>query len=114
MAGSNSSWLWETDLVVIPVSIDVMVSLIALFFFFQAEDGIRDIGVTGVQTCALPISRGLGSHLEPDGHLPGVQQAGQSRPQDARGRQEAPGLPEVPGNAGSKVGRARPDRKSVV
>src|SRR5947209_9199282 len=26
------------------------------FFFFQAEDGIRDIGVTGVQTCALPIS----------------------------------------------------------
>src|SRR5919112_1610675 len=26
-----------------------------LFVFFQAEDGIRDIGVTGVQTCALPI-----------------------------------------------------------
>src|SRR3712207_8195600 len=26
-----------------------------MFFFFQAEDGIRDIGVTGVQTCALPI-----------------------------------------------------------
>src|SRR3712207_133892 len=30
--------------------------LFCLFFFFQAEDGIRDIGVTGVQTCALPIS----------------------------------------------------------
>src|SRR3712207_7074547 len=28
-------------------------------FFFQAEDGIRDIGVTGVQTCALPIWAGL-------------------------------------------------------
>src|SRR5947208_5100163 len=28
----------------------------ALFFFFQAEDGIRDDLVTGVQTCALPIS----------------------------------------------------------
>src|SRR3712207_8320282 len=27
-----------------------------LVCFFQAEDGIRDIGVTGVQTCALPIS----------------------------------------------------------
>src|SRR3712207_8843255 len=27
-----------------------------ILFFFQAEDGIRDIGVTGVQTCALPIS----------------------------------------------------------
>ena len=26
------------------------------FFFFQAEDGIRDYKVTGVQTCALPIS----------------------------------------------------------
>ena len=28
---------------------------VLFFFFFQAEDGIRDIGVTGVQTCALPI-----------------------------------------------------------
>src|SRR5215210_9033401 len=29
-----------------------------VFFFFQAEDGIRDTSVTGVQTCALPISEG--------------------------------------------------------
>src|SRR2546421_6220752 len=29
------------------------------FFFFQAEDGIRDLIVTGVQTCALPISNTL-------------------------------------------------------
>src|SRR5256885_11065364 len=29
------------------------------FFFFQAEDGIRDYKVTGVQTCALPISLGF-------------------------------------------------------
>src|SRR5262249_58117234 len=28
-----------------------------IFFFFQAEDGIRDWSVTGVQTCALPISQ---------------------------------------------------------
>src|SRR5438874_7311767 len=28
----------------------------SIFFFFQAEDGIRDLYVTGVQTCALPIS----------------------------------------------------------
>src|SRR2546425_6957728 len=35
------------------VSVEVCVSL---FFFFQAEDGIRDKLVTGVQTCALPIS----------------------------------------------------------
>src|SRR2546422_11338725 len=30
-------------------------SCIVFFFFFQAEDGIRDVAVTGVQTCALPI-----------------------------------------------------------
>src|SRR5256884_4289004 len=32
-------------------------SVCGLLFFFQAEDGIRDVAVTGVQTCALPISR---------------------------------------------------------
>src|SRR2546429_499863 len=30
-------------------------SRVSFFFFFQAEDGIRDVAVTGVQTCALPI-----------------------------------------------------------
>src|SRR2546422_3999243 len=30
--------------------------VLIFFFFFQAEDGIRDVAVTGVQTCALPIS----------------------------------------------------------
>src|SRR2546426_12549561 len=30
--------------------------MLLVFFFFQAEDGIRDYKVTGVQTCALPIS----------------------------------------------------------
>src|SRR2546422_4319364 len=33
-----------------------MDSCFVFFFFFQAEDGIRDVAVTGVQTCALPIS----------------------------------------------------------
>src|SRR5438034_2163625 len=33
-----------------------LVHLASFFFFFQAEDGIRDHCVTGVQTCALPIS----------------------------------------------------------
>src|SRR2546422_8250558 len=36
------------------------------FFFFQAEDGIRDVAVTGVQTCALPISR-ASPHATPTG-----------------------------------------------
>src|SRR5256885_12739462 len=35
-------------------------------FFFQAEDGIRDYKVTGVQTCALPISRALARSLGGD------------------------------------------------
>src|SRR5256885_3864010 len=36
-------------------------SLFLFFFFFQAEDGIRDYKVTGVQTCALPILREIDS-----------------------------------------------------
>src|SRR2546427_12631976 len=39
-----------------------------LFFFFQAEDGIRDLTVTGVQTCALPIWGGTGSAGPGPGH----------------------------------------------
>src|SRR2546430_6942892 len=35
------------------------------FFFFQAEDGIRDLTVTGVQTCALPISAARASRRRP-------------------------------------------------
>src|SRR5438445_4443754 len=47
--------------------------LFFFFFFFQAEDGIRDIGVTGVQTCALPIWIRLNHHagwLAPLKNLP--------------------------------------------
>src|SRR5690606_39920464 len=33
----------------------VITIIVSFFFFFQAEDGIRDFHVTGVQTCALPI-----------------------------------------------------------
>src|SRR5699024_11975954 len=48
---------------------------VILFFFFQAEDGIRDRNVTGVQTCALPIlsstgeCRGRGSGAAPAGSV---------------------------------------------
>src|SRR5439155_6546670 len=38
-----------------------------VFFFFQAEDGIRDGHVTGVQTCALPISAAESWAMERDG-----------------------------------------------
>src|SRR2546427_9497734 len=39
----------------IHLSFFIFLVLIFFFFFFQAEDGIRDLTVTGVQTCALPI-----------------------------------------------------------
>src|SRR2546422_683772 len=45
-----------------------------LCFFFQAEDGIRDVAVTGVQTCALPISRGMTRVLVVDDE-PGLRQS---------------------------------------
>src|SRR5699024_11450316 len=36
-------------------NLQIVITLSLLYFFFQAEDGIRDRNVTGVQTCALPI-----------------------------------------------------------
>src|ERR1039457_7463361 len=55
---------------------------IFFFFFFQAEDGIRDYKVTGVQTCALPIcSRHHGRSLQHGRRLPGagsLRRCGQS------------------------------------
>src|SRR6266496_6030599 len=50
------------------------------FFFFQAEDGIRDLYVTGVQTCALPISR---RSADPDAE-------GRAGPADHAGREHSP------------------------
>src|SRR2546429_7147657 len=38
---------------------DSIASAHPVCFFFQAEDGIRDVAVTGVQTCALPIYRAI-------------------------------------------------------
>src|SRR5438876_4476677 len=41
-----------------------MLLVILFFFFFQAEDGIRDGRVTGVQTCALPIYKNRIVHMK--------------------------------------------------
>src|SRR5256885_8641908 len=45
----------HVKLIILTLSVSVEFGLLC-FFFFQAEDGIRDYKVTGVQTCALPIS----------------------------------------------------------
>src|SRR3712207_8463680 len=56
-------------------------------FFFQAEDGIRDIGVTGVQTCALPIFEFLAGAQEPDGAWEARYNADGTPVLDGRSRQ---------------------------
>ena len=77
--------------------------LLYFFFFFQAEDGIRDWSVTGVQTCALPISVG---QPDPDasGAAPGI--AVGHDPVEADDRMGQPD--KADDDAGKK------DRKSVV
>src|SRR2546429_4544100 len=59
-----------------------MLRMCLLFFFFlKAEDGIRDVAVTGVQTCALPIPIGLlGNAAEILPELVRRPQAGGARP----------------------------------
>src|SRR5437879_12885763 len=80
------------------------------FFFFQAEDGIRDTSVTGVQTCALPIA-GRGAA---DGEvLSGTRRAGIHDEPAARGPRSAgePHRPEVErrvADAGARLARAAP------
>src|SRR2546429_5004111 len=68
--------------------------LFFFFFFFQAEDGIRDVAVTGVQTCALPIYQQHGNTLSPadaadergDGALAGQIEAVQRLVEDQQRR----------------------------
>src|SRR6266511_5214285 len=78
-----------------------------VFFFFQAEDGIRDFHVTGVQTCALPIS---GWQSGSAGGEQGGQRAaggGVCRPVVTRSRRAVSGL----GAARSRL--RRPPRRIV-
>src|SRR2546430_12684613 len=78
-------------------------------FFFQAEDGIRDLTVTGVQTCALPISHGARSPRAP-ATVPESRRTSGSRGRAAsmhpsqsrhepRVAAEAPGFPGPPESA---------------
>src|SRR5690606_40529915 len=68
-------------------------STVFVFFFFQAEDGIRDFHVTGVQTCALPIlnatsatSSGSSQCTGVRVRMPGGTWSGGSRVSSARNR----------------------------
>src|SRR3989440_9573292 len=82
------------------------------FFFFQAEDGIRDLIVTGVQTCALPIlaryegdGRDSGKLAYEPGHRRELVAAAGVDREDERVHPLPPGRPQrVPERA--KIGRA--------
>src|SRR2546430_3639343 len=63
-----------------------------VFFFFQAEDGIRDLTVTGVQTCALPIYlHGVGLRWAPHRAARRRGPAGADSSEDRRGGSEDTG-----------------------
>src|SRR2546426_12814285 len=97
--------------------------LLLCFFFFQAEDGIRDYKVTGVQTCALPICdrhraaaghgvqdrRGLCGNRDPRVRADPVRLARES--QLARGRRaDAHGTQALDNSSGAKPRRKSPAR----
>src|SRR5712675_2376883 len=67
----------------------VFLSCSSFFFFFQAEDGIRDVAVPGVQTCALPISGWMASK-------PTWIPTKQIIPLIQSGIEKEPALPDVP------------------
>src|SRR2546427_2464783 len=71
-----------------------------MFFFFQAEDGIRDLTVTGVQTCALPIST-LGRAPRNDDGVPG------RAPERGQGIDDAEFRSFVGAGRDEKAGRGR-------
>src|SRR5436309_15334294 len=71
-------------------------------FFFQAEDGIRDFHVTGVQTCALPISRRAPCGRRCPGPPPPAR-----RPSPPRCRRARPRRPRSEERRVGKEGRAR-------
>src|SRR3989449_9719644 len=70
------------------------------FFFFQAEDGIRDVAVTGVQTCALPISRPIAVKLSPV--LPDI--AGMARVTEQEGADAVTLVNTIPGMLDRRLG----------
>src|SRR5438445_13273657 len=81
--------------------------MILFFFFFQAEDGIRDIGVTGVQTCALPIS----DEQRPGGsrRLPAAPERTHQGPRRARQQRDRSG----PACGDPSLGTGRSEERRV-
>src|SRR5262249_59783921 len=90
---------------------DVMV---VVYFFFQAEDGIRDWSVTGVQTCALPISTSRAEGVNDRGLISGEyeDQAGVEHGYTLDGRRLESF--DFPDSLTTDIWMVSKDRKSVV
>src|SRR2546430_6645013 len=85
--------------------------LFFFFFFFQAEDGIRDLTVTGVQTCALPIC----VHRPQAGTVPGsIRRENRARRVNPGASRQPPGRCEQMHQGTRPLPAAHRDRKSVV
>src|SRR3989441_2749642 len=102
-----ATFIHEQAFPLIPMSVVV-------FFFFQAEDGIRDKLVTGVQTCALPISLVRLARHKAAG-LESIHSCGSTRvprPCDARGAPERSQGPHRPANGAGKRASSESIRRS--
>src|SRR2546422_8533077 len=83
--------------------------VLVIFFFFQAEDGIRDVAVTGVQTCALPISPVARARVGA-----GASRGGRREPPvPRRGRGRSPQDPVEDGDLDALVLLRRPDLRGT-
>src|SRR5260370_5668198 len=112
-ANNASRPRWEDSRYATADRPDTLHQRLVVFFFFQAEDGIRDSSVTGVQTCALPISPAPVSDPGPavPDETPGSGPAtgpGPAKPSKTATDKLTRLLQQIPLGDGAK------DRKSVV
>src|SRR5256886_6204514 len=84
-----------------------------LYFFFQAEDGIRDLTVTGVQTCALPIYEVSRKNRLISPTTVGIANVGNSTPRSQSNRSIALIRPIVPTWTMSSIGSLRSGERRV-
>src|SRR2546430_4353453 len=96
----------------------ILYMIFVFFFFFQAEDGIRDLTVTGVQTCALPICAVLSASLARGTFGADAMTSSSSfeRPRSIRGnkttRRFAPSIPPIATAARSEERRVGKECRS--
>src|SRR5207248_5713909 len=87
--------------------------ILFFIFFFQAEDGIRDRTVTGVQTCALPIFSPRADRAVADVDVERARRADGRRPDAGRSRAAYRGVIGRPVSAPARCVRPRSEERRV-